>query len=160
MWRCFSSVVLRSVCVNGSLLTCVLWQPVCCSSLGIIIFTVCFQLSGTCEEIIGVPWLDLLQDPLKTSWCLCPVTHTQSSIFKTLSILFTASIMTYLFLTFSSYFVTGLEIPDISQISDSLVYKSLLLKGWLSFLYKNNFWYLTSSNIFCSKFYVLVDVSI
>lgn len=80
------------VCVNGSLLTCVLWQPVCCSSLGIIIFTVCFQLSGTCEEIIGVPWLDLLQDSLKTSWCLCPVTHTQSSIFNTLSILFTASI--------------------------------------------------------------------
>lgn len=92
MWRCFSSVVLRSVCVNGSLLTWVLWQPVCCSSLGIIILTVCFQLSGTCEEIIGVPWLDLLQDPLKTSWCLCPVIHTKSSIFNTLSILFTASI--------------------------------------------------------------------
>lgn len=37
--------------------------------------------------------------------------------------------MAYLFLTSSSYFVTGLEIPDISQISDSLVYKSLLLQG-------------------------------
>lgn len=92
MWGRFSSVVLRSVCVNGSLPTCDLWQPVCCSSLGIIIFAVFFQLSGTCEEIIGVPWLDLLQDPLKTNGCLCPATHTQSSIFNTWSILFTASI--------------------------------------------------------------------